>query len=156
VQKCVDSVTGLPLTFGVVERALREVHFAVHLAKSAKQQALAAIKVLEQSFPISRAKMRLRVELSSSADCGQVARPPPPHATRDDIPHTLQLLSYFDNVESNDVGRDSVRVVKGLCKTENFRDLDNEASCAGNCAAFRHLNLFSTFRRRARFLVGWK
>jgi ribosome maturation protein Sdo1 len=68
------------LTFGVVERALREVHFAVHLAKSAKQQALIAIKVLEQSFPIQRAKMRIRVEVSASADCTQV--PPSPAAPR--------------------------------------------------------------------------
>jgi ribosome maturation protein SDO1 len=74
VQKCVDSNTGLPLTFGVVERALREVHFAVHLAKAAKQQALAAIKVLEQNFPICRAKMRIRVELSASVDCAEVRR----------------------------------------------------------------------------------
>jgi ribosome maturation protein SDO1 len=72
VQKCVDSNTGLPLTFGVVERALREVHFAVHLARPAKQQALSAIKILERSFSISRAKMRVRVELSDSADCEQV------------------------------------------------------------------------------------
>jgi ribosome maturation protein Sdo1 len=76
VQKCVDANTGLPLTFGVVERALREVHFAVHLAKTAKQQALAAIKILEQSFPIARAKMRVRVELSASAKCLQVPCPP--------------------------------------------------------------------------------
>lgn len=108
VQKCVDSNTGLPLTFGVVERALREVHFAVHLAKAAKQQALAAIKVLEQNFPICRAKMRIRVELSASVDCAE-------------------LLRQFDSIESDDVGRDGVRVVKGLCKSENFRNLDGEA-----------------------------
>jgi hypothetical protein len=29
-------------------------------------------------------------------------------------------------VESNEVGRDGVRVVKGLCKSENFRSVDQD------------------------------
>ena len=135
VQKCVDSNTGLPLTFGVVERALREVHFAVHLAKAAKQQALAAIKILEQSFPICRAKMRLRVELPATADCSLVRCPrlTPTGATASSahprFSRILQLIQLFDSVESNEVGRDGVRVVKGLCKSENFRSLDNQVQC---------------------------
>jgi ribosome maturation protein Sdo1 len=92
VQKCVDSNTGLPLTFGVVERALREAHFAVHLAKAAKQQALAAIKLLEQSSTICRAKMRLRVEISASADCARVTLPPPFLCPSNSLFNTREIL----------------------------------------------------------------
>lgn len=42
--------------------------------------------------------------------------------------YVLQLLRQFDSIESDDVGRDGVRVVKGLCKSENFRNLDGEVS----------------------------
>jgi hypothetical protein len=153
VQKCVDSNTGLPLTFGVVERALREVHFAVHLAKAAKQQALAAIKILEQSFPICRAKMRLRVELSATADCALVRclQSTPtfaPAAAPPRFSRVLQLIQLFDSVESNEVGRDGVRVVKGLCKSENFRSLDHEVQC--HSINRRVISTDISFCRRAR------
>lgn len=42
------------------------------------------------------------------------------------LKRAAQLLRQFDSVEGNEVGRDGVRIVKGLCKSENFRSLDSE------------------------------
>jgi hypothetical protein len=65
-----------------------------------------------------------------------------------------QLLRQFDSVESNDVGRDGIRVVKGLCKSENFRSLDDEVpasrtnfSAAQLAAASPHLHLIASQAR---------
>jgi ribosome maturation protein SDO1 len=45
----------------IVERALKDMHFAVKPSKSAKQQALEAIRELKEHIPIARAAMRLRI-----------------------------------------------------------------------------------------------
>ncbi len=34
----------------------------------------------------------------------------------------------MDSVESSELSRDGLRVVKGLCKSENFRALDNQVA----------------------------
>lgn len=67
-EKCVNKTTGKQFTVGVIERALQEVHFSIHPSKTAKQQALAAIKMLKDgsALPIERAKMRLLVTLRSA------------------------------------------------------------------------------------------
>lgn len=68
-EKCVNKTTGKQFTVGVIERALQEAHYSVHPTKTAKQQALAAIKLLKDSssLPIERAKMRLLVTLRTAA-----------------------------------------------------------------------------------------
>ena len=68
-EKSVNKSTGKQFTVGVIERALQEIHFNVNLTKSAKQQALAAIKALrEQStLSIERSKMRLLITLHTDA-----------------------------------------------------------------------------------------
>ena len=60
VDKCVNPETNRPYPPGMIERALREVHFQVDPTKSAKQQALAALPRLQKVFPIKRAAMRFR------------------------------------------------------------------------------------------------
>ena len=60
VDKCVNPETNRPYPPGMIERALREVHFQVDPTKSAKQQALAALPRLRKVFPIKRAAMRFR------------------------------------------------------------------------------------------------
>jgi len=57
--KCVNSENGAPLTRGVVEGAMRQIHYSVKIDKTAKQQALNVIKLLIESqiIPIERAKM---------------------------------------------------------------------------------------------------
>jgi ribosome maturation protein SDO1 len=61
VDKCVNPETNRPYPPGMIERALREVHFQVDPTKSAKQQALAALPRLQKVFPIKRAEMRFRL-----------------------------------------------------------------------------------------------
>ena len=48
VDKCVNPETNRPYPPGMIERALREVHFQVDPTKSAKQQALAALPRLQK------------------------------------------------------------------------------------------------------------
>lgn len=61
--KCVNPDTKRPYTVGVVERALKDAHFAVKSHKNTKQQALEAIRLLKSAMAIERAKMKLRVIL---------------------------------------------------------------------------------------------
>jgi ribosome maturation protein SDO1 len=61
--QCVDPNTQRPLTVGIVERAMREIHYSVNLHRSAKQQALEVIRLLKSSgkIPIERAQMQLKI-----------------------------------------------------------------------------------------------
>jgi len=61
VEKCVNPNTNRPYPPGMIERALKEIHFSVDPMRSAKQQALAAIPKLSAVFPIKRAAMRFKL-----------------------------------------------------------------------------------------------
>lgn len=61
MQKTVNSETQRPFTISMIERFMREVHFALEPNKSSKKQALELIKELEKKFSIIRAKMRLQL-----------------------------------------------------------------------------------------------
>ncbi|KAI5055657.1 hypothetical protein GOP47_0029178 [Adiantum capillus-veneris] len=61
MQKTVNPQTQRPYTISMIERLMREVHFALEPNKSSKKQALELIKELEKQFPIVRAKMRLHL-----------------------------------------------------------------------------------------------
>jgi ribosome maturation protein SDO1 len=65
-EKCVNPESNRPYTLSLIERALRDAHFAVHPAKSAKAQALKAIAVLRARMLIERAQMRIRVTVPDS------------------------------------------------------------------------------------------
>lgn len=71
--KCVNPRTKTPYPVSMIEQALAELHFSPNLNKSAKQQALETIKLLEkqEKFPISRAQMRLSIQ-ASMADSSKV------------------------------------------------------------------------------------
>jgi len=60
-EKCVDPNTNRPVTAGVIDRTLKEAHFAVNPKRSAKQQALEAIRVLKTKISIERAHMKLKI-----------------------------------------------------------------------------------------------
>lgn len=60
-EKCVDSETKRPLTVTMVERAMKDIHYSVKPGKNAKQQALEVIRLLKETMPIERAKMRLKI-----------------------------------------------------------------------------------------------
>lgn len=59
----VNPSTGLPLTRGMVEGALRDVGFSVRQGESAKKQSLRAMEILQRKMPdqIGRAFMRLKI-----------------------------------------------------------------------------------------------
>jgi ribosome maturation protein SDO1 len=59
---CVDPTTKRPFSVGVIERAMRDtLHFAVVPGRSAKVQAQAVVKHLQEHIPIRRAQMRIRI-----------------------------------------------------------------------------------------------
>ncbi len=60
---CVNPDTKRPYTVGVVERAMKDIHYSVKPHKSTKQQALEVIRLLKPTMSIERAKMRLKVAL---------------------------------------------------------------------------------------------
>lgn len=64
VDKCVNPETNRPYPPGMIERALKEIHFSVDPMKSAKQQALAALPKLQTVFPIKRAEMRFKLTVA--------------------------------------------------------------------------------------------
>lgn len=80
--KCVNPDTKRPYTVGVIERAMKDVHYAVKPQRSAKQQAsvcvsvqcvcvnwssdsqaLEVIRLLKPTMEIERAQMRLKLTL---------------------------------------------------------------------------------------------
>lgn len=63
--KCVNPESKRPYTVGVIERAMKDIHYSVKPTKSTKQQALEVIRLLKPTMEIERAKMRLRVILLS-------------------------------------------------------------------------------------------
>jgi ribosome maturation protein SDO1 len=66
-ERCVNSQSKRPVTVGVVERALAELHFNVDRNKNAKKQALEAIKLLEGKYPIERLPMNLKITFPQAA-----------------------------------------------------------------------------------------
>mmetsp|Transcript_17882 Transcript_17882/g.22718 ORF Transcript_17882/g.22718 Transcript_17882/m.22718 type:complete len:147 (-) Transcript_17882:17-457(-) len=68
-EKCVNPLTQKSITPGLVERAMKEIHYSVKPGKSAKTQALQVIKLLQEkdAIPIERAQMRLKVEAPKGA-----------------------------------------------------------------------------------------
>lgn len=62
-ERCVNPLTGKPHTIPVLERALRDAHFAADPRRSAKAQAAEALEALVGRIPIERAAMRVRVSV---------------------------------------------------------------------------------------------
>jgi ribosome maturation protein SDO1 len=61
--KCVNPQTKRPYTVGLIERAMKDIHFAVKPTRSTKQQALEVIRLLKGQMELERARMRLRLIL---------------------------------------------------------------------------------------------
>jgi ribosome maturation protein SDO1 len=63
--KTVNPDSKRPYTVTMIEKALAEVHFSLNPNKSSKQQALEAIKQLQESsiIKIARAQMRIRIHM---------------------------------------------------------------------------------------------
>lgn len=63
--KCVNPDTKRPYPVGIIEKAMKDIHFSVKPNRNAKQQALEVIKQLKTVMNIERAQMRIRVMLPS-------------------------------------------------------------------------------------------
>lgn len=61
--KCINPDSKRPYPVGVIERAMKDIHYSVKPSKGSKQQALEVIRSLQQSMPIERARMRLKIQL---------------------------------------------------------------------------------------------
>ncbi|RLN54674.1 hypothetical protein BBJ28_00023403 [Nothophytophthora sp. Chile5] len=59
--KCVNPNSNRPYPYTVIERVMKEIHYAVVPNRSAKQQALELIKKLPEHIPLARAKMKIQV-----------------------------------------------------------------------------------------------
>ncbi|TDH65587.1 hypothetical protein CCR75_001349 [Bremia lactucae] len=59
--KCVNPTSNRPYPYTVIERVMKEIHYAVIPNRSAKQQALELMKRLPQIMPLARAKMKIVV-----------------------------------------------------------------------------------------------
>lgn len=116
--KCVDS-TGRPVTVSLIERAMHDSHYSVGPTRSAKQQALDVIRLLEQSgMGISRAQMRVRVR-----------------ADREDAPEVTALLRRLDGLklEREAAGEGGFEAVC-LINPASFRDLSHPPKSAARMA----------------------
>jgi ribosome maturation protein SDO1 len=62
---CVNPETKRPYTVTLIEQAMKDAHFSCNQNKSAKQQALEVIKLLQSSgtLPIERAQMKVRLDI---------------------------------------------------------------------------------------------
>jgi len=90
-EKCVDPETKRPLTVGLVERALKDIHFVVKPNKSAKSQALEAIKAIQAGgvLKIERACLHLRIILPVAQS----------HAILESISDRLTISRQFEEEE---------------------------------------------------------
>jgi len=85
-EKCINPETRRPYPVGVIERAMKEVHYSVKSNKATKQQALEVIKLLKESIPIEKAQMRIKIVLPK--DCAKRCRE--------------KLAPLFTTIESED------------------------------------------------------
>ncbi|XP_065289699.1 ribosome maturation protein SBDS [Dermacentor albipictus] len=58
---CINPETKRPYPVTIVEKSMKEAHFSVRPNKSTKQQALEAIRQLQDVIPLQRSQMKLRV-----------------------------------------------------------------------------------------------
>lgn len=65
--KCINPDLNRPYPVTIIEKAMKDVHYSIKPNQSTKQQTLQVIKLLKDFMPIQRAKMRLKVSLSSKA-----------------------------------------------------------------------------------------
>lgn len=63
--KCVNPETKRPYTVTIIEQSMKDAHYSVNPTKSAKQQGLEVIKLLQSTgtLPIQRAEMKVRLEI---------------------------------------------------------------------------------------------
>jgi len=111
-EKCVNPETKRPLTVGLVERSMKDIHYNLHPTKSAKQQALEVIKALKEVIPIQRAQMRLRIVVP--------------------VPDTKKLKDKIADIVTNEEesNEDGEFAMTCLIDPGSFRKMDDEVRVA--------------------------
>uniref|UniRef100_A0A182Q2Y2 Ribosome maturation protein SBDS n=1 Tax=Anopheles farauti TaxID=69004 RepID=A0A182Q2Y2_9DIPT len=61
--KCVNPETKRPYPVSIIEKSMKDIHYSIKPHRNAKQQALDVIRLLRETIPLERAKMRLKVAL---------------------------------------------------------------------------------------------
>ncbi|CAH0556015.1 unnamed protein product [Brassicogethes aeneus] len=118
--KCLNPEIKRPYPVTMIEKAMKDVHFSVKPNQSAKQQALHVIKLLKESIPIERAKMRLKVNFK-----GKEAKK---------IKDKLIKMESVE-VESEDRVEDQITMVL-LVDPGLFKDIDTMLKTETKGAAF--------------------
>jgi len=131
-EKCINPESKIPLTVGTVERAMKEIHYNVHPTKSAKQQALEVIRLLQAKIPIQRAWMRLKINLpiskhveleSSSSKKGKEKEKSGGVSSKEKIMEALQPhLASIESETANESGDISLIV---LVDPSTFRTIND-------------------------------
>jgi len=132
-EKCVNSETKRPLTVGIVERAMRDIHYNVHPTKSAKQQALEVIRLLQGKIPIQRAWMRLKINLPPSSSIPPDSSSSSSSSSRHKESHkeTLEKLHpLFGAIEGEEVGEHGALSLVVLVDPGTFRTIDDVVRAA--------------------------
>lgn len=62
----INPATQRPYPVSVMEKAMKDAHVSVKPNKSAKQQALEIMKVLKESIPLERVKMKIKITMRQS------------------------------------------------------------------------------------------
>lgn len=58
---CVNPDTKRPYSVSIIEKSLKDAHYSIKLNKNVKQQTLEAIKLLKETMPLERSRMKLKV-----------------------------------------------------------------------------------------------
>ncbi|XP_317609.4 ribosome maturation protein SBDS [Anopheles gambiae] len=61
--KCVNPETKRPYPVSIIEKSMKDIHYSIKPHRNAKQQALDVIRLLRDTIPLERAKMRLKLAL---------------------------------------------------------------------------------------------
>uniref|UniRef100_U5EWR6 Ribosome maturation protein SBDS n=1 Tax=Corethrella appendiculata TaxID=1370023 RepID=U5EWR6_9DIPT len=61
--KCINPETKRPYPVSIIEKSMKDIHYSIKPNRNAKQQALEVIKLLQETIPLERAKMRIKISL---------------------------------------------------------------------------------------------
>lgn len=113
-EKCYNTETNKSFTIGVIESALSKIHFSPNPKKTAKQQALAAIKELMASkiIPIGRAPMRLLISVNENENISEIEK-------------------LLKKVEDESVDSENKKSIRCLIDPSSFRDINQLVKKAG-------------------------
>ncbi|KAK9889646.1 hypothetical protein WA026_007022 [Henosepilachna vigintioctopunctata] len=124
--KCLNPDLKRPYPVTMIEKAIKDAHYSVKLNQSAKQQALQVIKLLKQSIPIERAKMRIRLVIE-----GKIAK-----KLRDRI-----LKMETIEIENEDKDQDAITLIF-LADPGQYREIDKIIESESKGSAFMEILSF--------------